>query len=87
LQGLTSVLSVCKAGPTNEGNFEPAVDTLAILTEKFQALRSTVNNLQTAFAGIQAGQQGKDGATGPQGLKVYRSSGAKAVKVCKAMVL
>jgi hypothetical protein len=62
-------------GPTNEGNFEPAVDTLAILTEKFQGLRS--NSLQTAFAGIEAGQQGKDGATGPQGLTVqvngYRS--------------
>jgi hypothetical protein len=44
-------------------NFEPAVDTLAMpLTEKFQALRSTVNSLQTAFAGIEAGQQGKDGA-------------------------
>jgi hypothetical protein len=33
-------------GPTNEGNFKPPVDTLAILTEKFQALRSTVNNLR-----------------------------------------
>jgi hypothetical protein len=63
-------------GPTNEGNFEPAVDTLAILTEKFQGLRSTVNSLQTAFAGIRGrttGQRwcyrtaGPSRCTGPSG--------------------
>jgi hypothetical protein len=38
---------------------EPAVDTLAILTEKFQGSRSIVNSLQAAFAGIECRNRAK----------------------------
>jgi hypothetical protein len=69
-------------GPTNEGNFEPAVDTLAILTEKFQGLRS--NSPQTAFAVLRQDNRAKM-VLQDRRASQYRSM-ATAVKV-RTMVL
>jgi hypothetical protein len=64
-------------GPTNEGNFKPTVDTLAILTEKAKAL-------QTNFAGIGTPGQRWQRCWYNRVFKVYRAE-SKAVKVHRAL--